>query len=233
MRPLLLDPQLESAATLLLTATFCSCLYYHGRKCIIHVGSTFWPNFFNCWQVSQLYVVEQLKFLHLQNTRMTRNQVTYNSNILANCKYYYYTKYIIMQRISKSTLWNSTHDHLPNKRTIPIFEQSFFLICKKSKSDGYVYVIDYLEQFLLPAYANEEKLLQKARIHKSNVKGGKKRENVFCIFFLSSFLAVPTVQVEALVGHTTKLPCQMNSTKSSDVFLVLWYVDLDGKPIYR
>jgi len=47
------------------------------------------------------------------------------------------------------------------------------------------------------------------------------------------FLAVPTVQVEALVGHTTKLPCQMNSTRSSDVFLVLWYVDLDGKPIYR
>ena len=148
MRPLLLDPQLESAAaaTLLLTATFCSCLYYHGRKCIIHVGFTFWPNFFNCWQVSQLYVVEQLKFLHLQNTRMTRNQVTYKANILANCKYYYYTKYIIMQRISKSTLWNSTLDHLPNKRfrTIPIFEQSFFSY-KKSDSDGYVYVIDYLE----------------------------------------------------------------------------------------
>ena len=132
MRPLLLDPQLESAAaTLLLTATFCSCLYYHGRKCIIHVGFTFWPNFFNCWQVSQLYVVEQLKFLHLQNTRMTRNQVTYKANILANCKYYY-TKYIIMQRISKSTLWNSTLDHLPNKRfrTIPIFEQTFFFLQK-------------------------------------------------------------------------------------------------------
>lgn len=49
----------------------------------------------------------------------------------------------------------------------------------------------------------------------------------------SDYFAVPTVQVEALVGQTTKLPCQMNSTKSSDVFLVLWYVDLDGKPIYR
>ena len=48
-----------------------------------------------------------------------------------------------------------------------------------------------------------------------------------------SFIPVPTVQVEALVSSTTKLPCQMNSTKSSDVFLVLWYVDLDGKPIYR
>ena len=93
-------------------------------------------------------------------------------------------------------------------------------------------MIDYLEQFLLPAYANEEKLLQKARIHKSNVKG-KKKEKMYFVFFFSSFLAVPTVQVEALVGHTTKLPCQMNSTKSSDVFLVLWYVDLDGKPIYR
>ena len=67
-----------------------------------------------------------------------------------------------------------------------MFEQSFFPY-KKSDSDGYVYVIDYLEQFLLPAYANEEKLLQKARIHKSNVKGGKK-ENVFCIFFSLLFL---------------------------------------------
>ena len=45
--------------------------------------------------------------------------------------------------------------------------------------------------------------------------------------------SVPTVQVEALVGQSCKLPCQMNSTRSSDVFLVLWYVDLDGKPIYR
>ena len=53
-------------------------------------------------------------------------------------------------------------------------------------------------------------------------------------FELYVFFAVPTVQVEALVGSTTKLPCQMNSTRSSDaVFLVLWYVDLDGKPIYR
>ena len=60
-----------------------------------------------------------------------------------------------------------------------------------------------------------------------------KKEKCILYFFFSSFLAVPTVQVEALVGHTTKLPCQMNSTKSSDVFLVLWYVDLDGKPIYR
>ena len=47
------------------------------------------------------------------------------------------------------------------------------------------------------------------------------------------FFSVPTVQVEALVGQSCKLPCQMNSTRSSDVFLVLWYVDLDGKPIYR
>ena len=62
---------------------------------------------------------------------------------------------------------------------------------------------------------------------------GAKKEKMYFVFFFSSFLAVPTVQVEALVGHTTKLPCQMNSTKSSDVFLVLWYVDLDGKPIYR
>ena len=61
---------------------------------------------------------------------------------------------------------------------------------------------------------------------------GAKKKKLYFVFF-SSFLAVPTVQVEALVGHTTKLPCQMNSTKSSDVFLVLWYVDLDGKPIYR
>ena len=62
----------------------------------------------------------------------------------------------------------------------------------------------------------------------NEVKGATERK---CI--LLYFLAVPTVQVEALVGHTTKLPCQMNSTRSSDVFLVLWYVDLDGKPIYR
>ena len=54
-------------------------------------------------------------------------------------------------------------------------------------------------------------------------------KNLFHVFCFS----VPTVQVEALVGQSCKLPCQMNSTRSSDVFLVLWYVDLDGKPIYR
>jgi hypothetical protein len=52
----------------------------------------------------------------------------------------------------------------------------------------------------------------------------------FSIFF---FFAVPT-QMEALIGETVYLPCNISTQEiNDDIILILWYREDKGTPIYR
>jgi hypothetical protein len=47
-------------------------------------------------------------------------------------------------------------------------------------------------------------------------------------------LSVPIKSVDAVVGGNAELPCDIQPSDPNDeVYLVLWYKDLAGKPLYR
>ena len=53
------------------------------------------------------------------------------------------------------------------------------------------------------------------------------------IIFHFLFL-VPVKNVDAIIGGKAELPCDMYpADEIDDVYLVLWYKDIDGKPLYR
>ena len=46
--------------------------------------------------------------------------------------------------------------------------------------------------------------------------------------------SVPVRNVDAIIGGKAELPCDMYPIDEADnVYLVLWYKDIDGKPLYR
>ena len=52
--------------------------------------------------------------------------------------------------------------------------------------------------------------------------------------FLSFHFSVPVKNVDAIIGGKAELPCDMYPIDDADnVYLVLWYKDIDGKPLYR
>ena len=47
-------------------------------------------------------------------------------------------------------------------------------------------------------------------------------------------LSVPVKSVDAVIGGKAELPCDIYPSETSDdVYLVLWYRDIAGKPLYR
>lgn len=57
----------------------------------------------------------------------------------------------------------------------------------------------------------------------------------FWFFFLCVFL-VSTVTVEAVLGRTAALPCDIEpgpDAKDDRVYMVLWFRESAGKPLYR
>ena len=51
-------------------------------------------------------------------------------------------------------------------------------------------------------------------------------------FFLQ--FSVPVKNVDAIISGKAELPCDMYpADEIDDVYLVLWYKDIDGKPLYR
>lgn len=51
--------------------------------------------------------------------------------------------------------------------------------------------------------------------------------------FLSS-ISVPSYSIEALVGETVYLPCNVSTQEiNDDIELILWYREDKGTPIYR
>ena len=57
---------------------------------------------------------------------------------------------------------------------------------------------------------------------------------VIIFHFFLLFLAVPVITMEALVGETVYLPCNVSTHDVGDeVVLVLWYRADKGTPVYR
>jgi len=53
-----------------------------------------------------------------------------------------------------------------------------------------------------------------------------------CYFFL--LVTVSTVGVDAVLGRSVTLPCDIEPTTREDrVYMVLWFRDSAGKPLYR
>lgn len=53
----------------------------------------------------------------------------------------------------------------------------------------------------------------------------------FILFFL---ISVPVKHVDGVVAKTTHLPCDITPSESDDaVYMVLWFKDGDGEPLYR
>lgn len=53
-----------------------------------------------------------------------------------------------------------------------------------------------------------------------------------CFFFF--FVSVSTVSVEAVLGRTASLPCDIEPEARDDrVYMVLWFRESAGKPLYR
>ena len=51
---------------------------------------------------------------------------------------------------------------------------------------------------------------------------------------LHFIFSVPVKNVDAIIGGKAELPCDMYpADEIDDVYLVLWYKDIDGKPLYR
>lgn len=51
-----------------------------------------------------------------------------------------------------------------------------------------------------------------------------------------SFLTVSTVSVEAVLGRTATLPCDIDpgpEARDDRVYMVLWFRESAGKPLYR
>ena len=47
-------------------------------------------------------------------------------------------------------------------------------------------------------------------------------------------ISVPVKNVNAIIGGKAEFPCDMYPMDDADnVHLVLWYKDIDGKPLYR
>lgn len=54
------------------------------------------------------------------------------------------------------------------------------------------------------------------------------------IFNSAVFLSVSTVSVEAVLGKTASLPCDIEPEVRDDrVYMVLWFRESAGKPLYR
>ena len=56
--------------------------------------------------------------------------------------------------------------------------------------------------------------------------------------YVSAFVffdfSVPVKSVEAVIGGKAELPCDIYPSDTvDDVYLVLWYRDIAGKPLYR
>lgn len=59
--------------------------------------------------------------------------------------------------------------------------------------------------------------------------------NTFLIYF-SDFFIVSTVSVEAVLGRTATLPCDIDpgpEARDDRVYMVLWFRESAGKPLYR
>lgn len=53
------------------------------------------------------------------------------------------------------------------------------------------------------------------------------------IFFIP-FITVPLFSMEALIGETVYLPCNISTQEiNDDIVLILWYREDKGTPIYR
>ena len=51
---------------------------------------------------------------------------------------------------------------------------------------------------------------------------------------LPSYFIVPIVTINAVLGDKAKLPCDLSPSEPfDDVYLVLWYKQEAGKPLYR
>jgi hypothetical protein len=51
-----------------------------------------------------------------------------------------------------------------------------------------------------------------------------------------SFITVSTVSVEAVLGRTATLPCDIDpgpEARDDRVYMVLWFRESAGKPLYR
>jgi hypothetical protein len=60
--------------------------------------------------------------------------------------------------------------------------------------------------------------------------------NMFLIYFSFSFFIVSTVSVEAVLGRTATLPCDIDpgpEARDDRVYMVLWFRESAGKPLYR
>jgi hypothetical protein len=56
----------------------------------------------------------------------------------------------------------------------------------------------------------------------------------FFFFFFLLLFAVSTVGVDAVLGRSVTLPCDIEPTTREDrVYMVLWFRDNAGKPLYR
>lgn len=48
------------------------------------------------------------------------------------------------------------------------------------------------------------------------------------------FIAVGSMDVDAVLGHTATLPCEITpDTREDRVYMVLWFRENSGKPLYR
>lgn len=60
-----------------------------------------------------------------------------------------------------------------------------------------------------------------------------KKERFSLIYiYISSFVAVPIVAINGVVGNKVQLPCDISSD-NDEVNMVLWYKEGGSEPIYR
>lgn len=75
---------------------------------------------------------------------------------------------------------------------------------------------------------------QRCRIYSTQVRKSELQVASPIYVFLSfSFVAVPIVAVDGVVGNKVQLPCDISFPDNDEVSMVLWYKEGGGEPIYR
>lgn len=60
----------------------------------------------------------------------------------------------------------------------------------------------------------------------------KNKKTKYCLFYF--LISVSTVSVEAVLGKSATLPCDIEPEARDDrVYMVLWFRESAGKPLYR
>lgn len=61
----------------------------------------------------------------------------------------------------------------------------------------------------------------------------RKKKIALIYISTSSFVAVPIIAIDGVVGNKVQLPCDIRSADNDEVNMVLWYKEGGNEPIYR